>query len=92
MTRAVLVRIEGRVQGVGYRAWTETEARRRGLAGWVRNRRDGSVDALIAGAAAEVEAMLDAFRAGPSGSRVDSVSTEEAESPQQNGFSVLPTD
>ena len=53
--KAVKVRILGRVQGVWFRAWTAEEATRRGLAGWVRNRRDGSVEAFFAGAAALVD-------------------------------------
>jgi acylphosphatase len=47
--RAAHVRIVGRVQGVGYRAWTVDEARRRGLSGWVRNRSDGDVEAVFSG-------------------------------------------
>jgi len=52
--------VRGRVQGVGYRAFVEDEARQRGLEGWVRNRRDGSVEAVFAGPAADVEAAIDA--------------------------------
>src|SRR5262249_52467947 len=59
--------IRGRVQGVGYRAWTEYAALDLGLEGWVRNRRDGTVEALFAGSADAVEAMLDACRQGPPG-------------------------
>ena len=55
---AVRLVITGRVQGVGFRAWTCGEARRRGLRGWVRNRHDGSVEALLIGAPEAVEAML----------------------------------
>ena len=90
MTRALHVRVTGVVQGVGYRAWAEQAARARGLNGWVRNRRDGSVEAVIAGDDAAVDEMLAAFRAGPPGSEVDEVITEAADSPE-TGFRVLPT-
>lgn len=65
--------IRGRVQGIGYRAWTEDEAQARGIAGWVRNRRDGSVEALFAGAANDVQALIDACRDGPPGARIDAI-------------------
>jgi acylphosphatase len=59
----VRVTIRGRVQGVGYRYWLEQQAR--GLEGWVRNRRDGSVEALFAGPADAVSAMIASCRRGP---------------------------
>ena len=65
--------IRGRVQGVGYRAWTEYTALDLGLEGWVRNRRDGTVEALFAGARELVEAMLEACRQGPPGARVAAI-------------------
>ncbi len=74
--RHVLIR--GRVQGVGYRMWTEDEALERGLAGWVRNRRDGSVEALFAGPSEAVADMVEACRQGPPGSRVDAVDEQAA--------------
>jgi len=70
--------IRGRVQGVGYRAWTEYTALEIGLEGWVRNRRDGTVEALFAGPQEEVEAMLEACRQGPPGARVAAVDRQEA--------------
>jgi len=70
--------IRGRVQGVGYRAWTEVTALERGLQGWVRNRRDGSVEALFAGLEEAVAAMIEACRRGPPGARVDFVDHREA--------------
>jgi len=73
-----LVIIRGRVQGVGYRAWTEVMALEHGLQGWVRNRRDGSVEALFIGVETAVTAMIDACRAGPSGARVDFVDHRDA--------------
>ncbi|WP_117191009.1 acylphosphatase [Rhizobium terrae] len=69
----VLVRITGRVQGVGFRAWTQGEALRLGLKGWVRNEPDGSVLALIAGPGMLVSRMLDRLSQGPPGAVVSSV-------------------
>ncbi len=91
MTEAVAVRITGTVQGVGYRYWTAETARRLGLDGWVRNRRDGSVEALVAGDGAAVAEMLAAFRHGPPQSRVSGVTTAAAEAPAEAGFRTLPT-
>jgi acylphosphatase len=88
---AVTVRVTGRVQGVGYRYWTVETAQRLGLDGWVRNRRDGSVEALIAGEAAAVAAMLAAFRQGPPPAAVRGVATAPADVPAQAGFRSLPT-
>ena len=70
------VMITGRVQGVGYRAWVEHQARNHDLEGWVRNRRDGSVEALFAGPANLVSDMVARCRRGPSAARVDSVQDE----------------
>lgn len=75
--RAVRVVIRGRVQGVGFRAWTAAEARRHGLAGWVRNRADGSVEAVFQGASGALDAMLAACRHGPAHARVESVDQED---------------
>jgi len=88
--RAVHVRVTGIVQGVGYRAWTEHAARARGLDGWVRNRRDGSVEAVIAGEDAVVEDMLRAFRVGPPSGEVENVVATPADMPEA-GFRVLST-
>ena len=74
--RYVLIR--GRVQGVGFRAWTEVTALERRLQGWVRNRRDGAVEALFVGLNDAVLAMIDDCRAGPPGARVDFVDHREA--------------
>jgi len=72
-----LVVIRGSVQGVGYRAWTEYTALERGLQGWVRNRRDGAVEALFVGPSEIVDAMIAACRQGPRGSRVDGIDHRE---------------
>src|ERR1700760_2204795 len=91
------VTIRGRVQGVGYRAWVEHEAIRLGLDGWVRNRRDGSVEALFAGTEGAVTKMTARCRRGASAARVDGVTEEQGQSDDLNlraagdGFSVLPT-
>jgi acylphosphatase len=91
------VMIRGRVQGVGYRAWVEQRAMARELEGWVRNRRDGSVEALFAGSADVVSDMIAQCRRGPSSARVEAVQEEAASSDALNlrrageGFSVLPT-
>ena len=65
--------VHGRVQGVGFRAFVEHEALRRGLEGWVRNCRDGSVEAVLADDADAVAAMIEACRRGPMGARVDAL-------------------
>jgi len=91
------VTIKGRVQGVGYRAWLEYQAIAGGLEGWVRNRRDGSVEAVFAGKAQAVAEMVALCRHGPPGARVEAVLNEPAK-PDELGlrrpgeaFSVLPT-
>jgi acylphosphatase len=91
------VTMRGRVQGVGYRYWVEQQARAHGLEGWVRNRRDGSVEALFAGPADVVSGMIALCRRGPASARVDAVGEEPANAdalrlrrPGER-FSVLPT-
>jgi acylphosphatase len=85
------IRIEGRVQGVGYRDWLVREAERLGLAGWVRNREDGSVEAVLAGEEAAVQAALTACRRGPPLARVDRIDERFCEPPDCPGFRKLPT-
>lgn len=70
--------IRGRVQRVGYRAWTEYTALEIGLEGWVRNCSDGTVEALFAGPADVVATMLDACWLGPPGARVEAIDEQEA--------------
>ena len=89
--RTVHLRIEGRVQGVGYRAFVEMRAAALGLNGWVRNRRDGSVEAVVQGPPATVDDMLDACRKGPPGSRVDRIEIIGEGVGAFDGFEVRPT-
>ena len=65
------VTVRGRVQGVGYRAFVQREALTYGVEGWVRNRRDGSVEAVLAGPAEAVAAVIESCRRGPFAARVD---------------------
>jgi acylphosphatase len=88
---ARLLRIAGRVQGVGYRDWLQREARRHGISGWVRNRADGSVEALLAGEEDALSVVLSACRRGPPLARVESIEEHFAEMPEQPGFSKRPT-
>ncbi len=73
------IRVTGHVQGVAYRAWARAAAEELGLRGWVRNREDGSVEALVAGPEAAVEAMVLAMREGPGAARVTDVWTDVVE-------------
>ena len=76
--RIVRLRITGLVQGVGYRAFVQDQALRLGLTGWVRNRRDGNVEALVAGPADRLGELIVACRRGPAGSAVEAVETAAA--------------
>jgi acylphosphatase len=89
--RTVHLRIEGRVQGVGYRAFVEREAIGLGLSGWVRNRHDGSVEAVLQGAPAAVDAMIALCRCGPRASRVDRVEIVGEGVGAFDGFHVRPS-
>ena len=87
--RAVHIRIRGRVQGVGFRAWTKRRADEFGLSGWVRNTSAGDVEAVLSGNEGAVAAMLEACRAGP---RHASVAAVEVIGPAEiatGGFAVL---
>jgi len=87
---AVRVVIKGRVQGVGFRAWVIREARQRKLTGWVGNRNDGSVEALFAGDAATVDAMLEACRTGPRLAAVRDITASPADDEGWGDFSARP--
>ena len=90
-TTAVRVRIQGRVQGVWFRGWVAREAGARGLGGWVRNRFDGTVEALFTGPAATVDDMVEACRAGPPAARVTHVATQPAQDTRAAGFRFRPS-
>jgi acylphosphatase len=83
---------EGVVQGVGYREFTRRWAMRLNISGWVRNRRDGAVEALVCGVAADIDLMLEKLREGPPGAAVHTLRVEEGGSGDgETGFAVLPT-
>jgi acylphosphatase len=82
--------ISGRVQGVGYRDWMVRKARDLGVSGWVRNRIDGSVEALVAGDTAAVEELLRLCRRGPRMAEVVSIEEELADPPDYYGFRQVP--
>lgn len=85
------LRIEGRVQGVGYRAWTVGNARELGLDGWVRNREDGTVEALFKGPQEKVSAMIERCSEGPPAAKVHNIRQEEARGITEEGFHTKPT-
>jgi acylphosphatase len=89
--RSARLRITGRVQGVGYRAWALQMAVRLGLRGWVRNRGDGSVEALVIGEDDAVARMIEACREGPFGARVSAVAVSDADDDGSVGFAAKPT-
>jgi acylphosphatase len=89
--RTVRVRIEGRVQGVSFRYWTEETARALGLTGWVRNRRDGWVEALLSGPEHCVAGMLVRCHDGPPAAAVFTVEVVEEGGTPPATFEVLPT-
>lgn len=97
MRKLVHLTITGRVQGVGYRAFVETQAAALDLEGWVRNRRNGSVEAMAAGDALQVEKLIEACRKGPPASRVSAIAVADtgeemlAVRPAGRKFAFLPT-
>jgi acylphosphatase len=95
--RIVRLMITGRVQGVGFRAFVEEEAYRRKIRGWVRNRRDGAVEAVLSGPAEEVSKAIETLRRGPRSAQVRAIDVQAAETtalekllPGEE-FSVLPS-
>ena len=88
---AVRVRIEGRVQGIGFRFWTVDQAAALGLRGWVRNRIDGGVEAVFAGPPEAVAEMVRHCRRGPAYARDECVAEDPEADPVGPGFHVAPT-
>lgn len=89
--RRVLVTVSGRVQGVGYRRWTEMQALQLGLKGWVRNRADGAVEAEFEGPAESVDRMVESLHTGPAHARVEQVEVKRAIVGMQSldGFKIV---
>ena len=89
---AVRARISGRVQGVWYRGWTVENARALGLDGWVRTRRDCTVEAGFSGSESSVQDMMERCRSGPIAARVESISQDYVDETPDAGFRQLPTE
>jgi acylphosphatase len=88
----VRLRITGKVQGVGYRIWATRRASSLGLRGWVRNRRDGSVEVLATGEPDAVAAFIEACRDGPRGAQVSDARAAPDQDDGSRGFTALPTE
>jgi acylphosphatase len=89
--RAVAFLISGHVQGVGYRDWVRRQALALGLAGWVRNLRDGRVESVASGGEEALARFVEALRKGPSLARVDRIEQSPGETISTSGFEVRPT-
>lgn len=85
------LRIHGRVQGVGYRYWFERAADSLGVSGWVRNRSDGTVEAVVSGPADRLDLLIDRAHQGPTAARVSRIDQERDEPAGHAGFVCLPT-
>jgi acylphosphatase len=90
--KTVRLRITGNVQGVGYRIWATRIASGLGLHGWVRNRSDGSVEALATGAPEQIAVLIEACRRGPYGARVAEVTAVPDEDDGSIGFTAVPSE
>lgn len=88
LQRSVRVVVHGRVQGVGFRLFTRDAAEQSSVTGWVRNRRDGSVEAELHGTYANVQVVLDAVAQGPIGARVDGVDVSDSVAVSVTGFEL----
>ena len=91
LERAIRVVIKGRVQGVGFRAFIEHEAFRHQVAGWVRNRRDRTVEAVFIGESEAISAMIAECRQGPALADVRDVVVTDYAGPELTRFTQLPT-
>ncbi len=89
--KSVRALVSGRVQGVWYRGWTVEQARHQGVTGWVRNRRDGSVEAVLSGPSENVDALLELLWRGPGPARVTGVDVTPCDPPSDPGFHQLPS-
>jgi acylphosphatase len=89
--KAVHVVVTGRVHGVGFRAWTAEEARPLRVTGWVRNLRNGTVEAVFCGADDAVNEMISRVRVGPIGARVEQVATSGWDGTTFDSFAILAT-
>lgn len=89
--KTVRLRIIGRVQGVGYRAWATRMAAELGLRGWVRNRGNGTVELLVSGTDQAVAAMIEAARRGPRAAHVIELQVSDDRDDGSTGFAALPT-
>jgi acylphosphatase len=91
-TLSIRIVIEGRVQGVWYRGWTVETARAGGLSGWVRNRADGSVEALFTGPPVYVRQIVKACQEGPPAAQVTSITEFSENAARNTGFIQRPTE
>ena len=82
------VHVTGRVQGVSFRAWARERALDLGVSGWIRNRTDGSVEAVISGASEAVEALITALRTGPPAAEVEDLRVTATDAPAEPGFRI----
>ena len=89
--KTLRLRIEGFVQAVGYRNYAIAEANRLKLDGWIRNRADGTVEALVSGPVKDVEAFVTAAMRGPAGSTVKNVMMKTDPPPEEKGFHRRPS-
>ncbi len=85
------IRVTGLVQGIGYRAWAVRTAEDLGIAGWARNRLDGSVEIVAVGEPGKIARFIDACRNGPRMARVDDIATEATQGIVPRGFAIKPT-
>lgn len=89
--RSVRIVVRGRVQGVGFRWFTQDAAEKFDVTGWVRNVRDGSVEAELHGSDVDVQAVLDSLASGPAVAHVDEVSVADHPRSESDAFEILPT-
>lgn len=87
-SKSIHLVIRGRVQGVFYRRWAQERAERHGIAGWVRNRPDGAVEAVLSGPSEAVETLLAECREGPPAAQVEGIDVAAAEPILTRGFEV----